>query len=163
MKILTAPLGRVRGNKAALVALSASSALVVLGLAFWAGLAVGAGAARRPAQPPGFLFGRPFGGPRGQMGHGAFGSITSIDGDSITITDSRFGQPRTIAVSRSTLIERGNHQRVQVRDLKLGDNLTVIGSPMKGNIIEASYIGVGQGSPLNFEWRRAPPRFLDAD
>lgn len=154
-------LERVRQSRIALRALLAGIALVLVGLAFWAGITVGAAGGRHAAQPPGSFFGRPIGGPRGQIGHGAFGSITNINGNSITIMDSRFGEPRIISIGQGTLIERGNRQRVSVGELRVGENITVIGSPASGNVIQARFIGVGQGSPMNFEWHRAPPRFSE--
>lgn len=144
------------GNRALITALVAGVGLLVLGVTFWAGVTVGA---RRPNQAPPFPFGRPFGDPRGDMAHGAFGSITRIDGDSITITDPRLGQPRTINVIQSTLIERGNRQPVRIGDLRVGDNITVIGTPMNGNMIQARFVGVVDQPPMNFEWFHAPPRF----
>jgi hypothetical protein len=133
----------------------AGGGLILLGLAFWTGIAVGTS---RPSRAPAFPFGRPFGDPRGDMAHGAFGSITRIDGDSITIMDPRFGQPRTISISPTTMIERGYRQRVRVGDLSVGENITVIGSPVSGNTIQASFIGVVDQPPLNFERFHAPPR-----
>jgi hypothetical protein len=150
-------LARVRYSRRMRAALWVSSGLLLLGLTFWAGVTVGARGGSRPSQAPALPFGRPFGGPRGDMAHGAFGSITRIEGDLITIMDPRFGQPRTISISPTTLIERGYHQRVRVGDLHLGENITVIGSPLSGNVIQARFIGVVEQPPLNFEWFHAPP------
>lgn len=90
------------------------------------------------------------------MAHGAFGAITRIEGNSITIMDPRFGQPQTVSINGATLIERGFHQRMRAGELHVGDNITVIGSPISGSTIQAQFIGVVQEPPLNFEWRRAP-------
>jgi Domain of unknown function (DUF5666) len=148
---------RMRHSGCLAAVLWVCGAVLLLGLVFWAGVTVGGQAGPRPAPLPALPFGRPFGGPRGGMAHGAFGPITRIEGDSITIMDPRFGQPRTISISPATQIEGNFHQRVRAGDLHVGDNITVIGSPMSGNSIQARFIGVVEQPPLNFEWFHAPP------
>ena len=152
-------LARIRHSRRMMTALWVGGGLILLGLTFLVGVTVGGRGGSRPSQLPVFPFGRPFGGPREDMAHGAFGSITRIEGDSITIMDPRTGLPRTISTSATTEIERGYRQRVRVGELKVGDNITVIGSPLSGNTIQARFIGVVEQSPLNLEWFQTPPRF----
>jgi hypothetical protein len=146
---------RIARNRRIVTALWVGGGLLLLALAFWAGVAVGTG---RPSRPPAIPFGRAFGDPRGDMAHGAFGSITRIDGDTITIMDPRFGQPRTISISPTTLIESGYRQRMNVGDLRVGENITVIGSPLVGETIQARFIGVVDQQPLNLKRFHAPLR-----
>jgi hypothetical protein len=151
-------LRRFGHSRRMVTALLAGGGVLLLGLVFWAGVTVGGRAGSHPAQFPALPFGRPFGGPRGGMAHGAYGSITRIDGDSITILDPRLGQPRTITISPATQIEGGLHRRVRAGDLHVGDNVTVIGSPLSGDTIQARFIGVVEQPPLNFQWFHATPR-----
>ena len=132
-------------------ALWVSSGLLLLALAFTAGVAVAARESSRQARVPTLPFAPSFGNLDKYPTHGAFGSITDVRDNSITVTNPRMRQPRTIGVNSSTVVQGGFRQRVRPQDLRVGDNVMVLGSASGGGEIQARFIGiVGQG-PMNHE------------
>ena len=70
--------------------------------------------------------------------HGIFGPIIKIDGNTIIIKD-KDNTEKTITVSSKTTIRKGM-QNAAINDLKVDDNITVIGSPNDQGQIEAKFI-----------------------
>ena len=73
-------------------------------------------------------------------GYGAVGSIQSINGQNITLL-LLDGTGQTILVTKTTRLDQ-NHKRVTLADLKVGDRIAVIGSPIDGGNISARLIRV---------------------
>ena len=73
-------------------------------------------------------------------GHGIFGSIISIDNNNIIILDQDYFEKR-IVISSDTAI-RDNTKIIDISDLKVGDNVVIIGSPNEEGQIEAKFIRV---------------------
>lgn len=129
------------------------SVLIICGLiivlaAFWAGLFIGFRQARFS-----FAWGenyhRNFGGP-GQMmppdlnarnfipPHGVFGKVIKIDGSTLVIKGSD-GMEKLVIVNENTAIQEFRDQ-VQLNDLKVDDEIVVIGEPNDSGQIEAKLI-----------------------
>ena len=137
-----------------IVGLAGFAALV---LVFGAGIKVGVMKAKysyRWAENYHRNFGGPQGGffsdlksfPHGEFinGHGVFGSIIKIDGNTIIAKD-KDDVEKTILVFDSTIIEKGR-EKVQLPDLKVDENIVIIGSPNDKGQIEAKFIRVFDGS-----------------
>ncbi len=125
---------------------------VVLILVFGAGMKVGALKARysyRWAEN----YQRNFAGPRGGFlgnfrqgfegrdfinAHGTFGSIIKIDGSTV-IVKSKDDVEKTVLVSEKTTIT-AHRESLKVSDLKIDDQIVVIGSPNEQGQIEARLI-----------------------
>ena len=73
-------------------------------------------------------------------GYGAVGSIESINGQNITLL-LLDGTNQTVLVSSTTRLDQ-NHKRLTLADLKVGDRITVVGSPIEGGNIRARLIHV---------------------
>jgi hypothetical protein len=73
-------------------------------------------------------------------GYGAVGSITSINGQNVTLL-LLDGTSQTVFVSNQTRIEL-NRKKLSLPDLKVGDRITVLGSPLDGGNISARLIHV---------------------
>lgn len=130
---------------------------VVLILVFGAGIKVGTMKAKysyRWAENYHKNFGGPRGGflgdlksfPQGDFinGHGVFGSIIKIDGNTIIAKD-KDDVEKTILVSDSTIIQKGR-ERVKLPDLKVDEDIVIIGSPNEEGQIEAKLIRVFDGT-----------------
>lgn len=130
------------------------AALVILFLAFNAGMAVGFRKARFSYQWA-ENYHKNFAGPRGGMlrgafrdfggedfigAHGAAGQIIKIDGNEIVIR-GRDGIEKIAVVKDDTDIER-LREAVKLADLKVDDYIAVIGSPDDAGRIEAKLIRV---------------------
>jgi hypothetical protein len=76
-------------------------------------------------------------------GHGAIGKITQIE-DTRLLLETRDGTTRTILTDNQTRVERGvtRMTRLAFRDLKIGDQIIVIGTPNKQGHIKAKVIRV---------------------
>lgn len=76
-------------------------------------------------------------------GHGAIGRITQIEGTTLTLL-SRDGATQTILIENKTRIERGvtRTQKLTLRDLKVGDQIIVVGTPNAQRQIRANLIRV---------------------
>ena len=129
--------------------------LVVLGFVFMAGVKFGEIKA-------GYYYGwlenynRNFAGPRegffrkGPMmmfgqdffeSHGNFGEIIQINNDSFVIKDLKNNAEKLIITNSNTLIKKG-FGNLKFSDLKIGDNVVIIGSPNNQGQIEARLIRV---------------------
>lgn len=95
--------------------------------------------------PPFVLFGRP---PLDDYfnAHGVFGEIISADTDTLVIKD-KGNIEKNIALSARTIIKR-HRADLKATDLKIGDQVVVIGSPNDQGQIEAKLIRVTD-DPLN--------------
>src|SRR3989344_3922440 len=111
-----------------------------------------------------------FGGPRGGFlgdlrsfpqgdfinGHGVFGSIIKIDGSTIIAKD-KDDVEKTILVSDSTIIRKGR-EKVKLPDLKVDEDIVIIGSPNEEGQIEAKLIRVFDGVvPMGLPFRPSRP------
>jgi|SRR3989344_2703419 len=72
--------------------------------------------------------------------HGVFGPIIKIDGNNLVVKD-RDNMEKTMVVSPETAIVNGSGI-IKVSDLKLGDNIVVIGAPNNRGQIDAKLIRV---------------------
>ena len=77
-------------------------------------------------------------------GHGVFGSIIKINGGTI-VAKTKDDVEKTILVSDSTIIQKGR-ERVKLPDLKVDEDIVVIGSPNEEGQIEAKLIRVFDGN-----------------
>ncbi|MCI0475433.1 MAG: DUF5666 domain-containing protein [Anaerolineales bacterium] len=76
-------------------------------------------------------------------GHGAIGRITQIEGTTLTLL-ARDGTTQTILIENKTRIERGVTKtlKLTLRDLKVGDQIIVVGTPNAQRQIRANLIRV---------------------
>ncbi len=79
------------------------------------------------------------------LGHGAVGTVSTIQGNTITMMDAT-GELQTISVISSTGIEIGTRRHAQIQDIHVGDRIVVIGSP-QNNTIQARFIRVFRAQP----------------
>jgi len=135
-------------------ALVAIGALIVLLFVFKAGEFVGYRKAnfsylwgenyhRNFAGPKsGFLgnFGRGFGDKDFINAHGTFGSIIEIDGDTLVVKGKNDVE-KTILISDKTIIT-SRRETIKSSDLKVDDQVVIIGSPNEQGQIEAKLIRV---------------------
>lgn len=123
-------------------------AVVIVFLFFLAGLFVG-GEKARFSNRLGERYYRDFMGPGGPRpglfdrsylnSHGVTGKIVSITGSELTVAENNVN--KTVDVEDNTIIHKGA-MAVKLSDLKIGDELTVIGSPDSQGVIEAKLINV---------------------
>lgn len=73
-------------------------------------------------------------------GHGAIGQILKIDGSSITVK-GRDEAEKTVLIDPNTVFESDNGP-VKVTDLKVGDNVFVIGAPSDAGQVVAKVVRV---------------------
>ena len=110
--------------------------MLVLGTAFGAGFFTGHWSARNQLAPlvQRFVF---------PTGHGAVGKITQIEGTTITL-QTRDGATQTILTDSQTRVERGGPKtaKLNLRDLKVGDQIIVTGAPNAQGQIKAKLIRV---------------------
>jgi len=94
---------------------------------------------------------RNFGGPRGGFfgdfidgnfikPNGVFGQIIKIDGQTLIIKDQE-NVEKAVIVNDNTIIERFR-ERIKPPDLKVDDNIVVIGEPNNNGQIEAKFIRI---------------------
>ena len=116
--------------------LFALAGVCVLGTVFGAGFFAGRWSARNQLPPTvqRFIF---------PAGHGAFGKITQIEGATITL-QTRDGATQTILTDSQTRVERGGPKttKLNLRDLKVGDQIIVTGAPNAQGQIKAKLIRV---------------------
>jgi hypothetical protein len=138
--------------------LAGFGALILLILVFAAGLAVGfhkahfterwnenyysnfAGPGSRRALPP------DLGGRDMMSGHGTVGTIISISGQTIVIK-SQDGMEKSVVIGANTQISKFRNT-VGAGDLRVNDNVVVIGQPNESGQIEARLIRIMPGSLL---------------
>jgi hypothetical protein len=126
---------QVRWLKSVLVALGIGLAIVFV---FGAGFVVG----RQSASPF-----RPFQNSsraENHSGHGAIGTIQSIDGQRMTI-QTRDGKTRVILVDETTRLEK-KFQKAALTDFKINDQVIAIGSPNANGEIQARLVGIVDSS-----------------
>jgi hypothetical protein len=81
-------------------------------------------------------------------GHGAVGAIKNIDSQNQIVTlQLRDGTTQVVLVNKDTRIEKSG-ARITLSDLKVGDRITVIGSPDNQGRITARWIRVFIQPPL---------------
>lgn len=134
------------------ISLIALCGLIAVAVVFGAGFIAG----RWSASPFG-LFGVFTRAPREftvRTGHGAIGTIQSIEGQRITI-QSRDGKLATILVSSETRFDK-NFEKIPFSDLKMNDQIVVIGSPNDSDEIKARLIGLVDPSKFRFPVRTVP-------
>ena len=113
----------------------------MLGTVFGAGFFVGRWSTRTNS---------PFASPLGQRiipssRHGAVGKVLQIEGTTITL-QSRDGTSHTILTDSQTRFERGiaKATKLTLRDLKIGDQVIIVGTPNAQGQIKAKLIRVLQ-------------------
>lgn len=77
-------------------------------------------------------------------GHGTFGEIIKINSD--LVVKGQGDAEKIIVVSPETVIQKGR-DTIKKEELKVGDNIVVIGSPNESGQIEAKLIRVLPGPP----------------
>jgi len=117
-----------------------AGSVLALVVVFGAGIFVGR-ATSRPGSPP-----FPFVPLLLKGSHGAVGTVSQIDAQTITV-ELRDGLSQVILVDSQTHLEK-NRQRITLTDIKIGDQLQVVGSPADQGGITAKWIRVMvKGSP----------------
>ena len=124
-------------NKWIRIILIGVGAVLVLCILLGAGVFVMRWSAIHSGDRPVGLFRQIF---RLTRGYGAVGSISSINGQNITLL-LLDGTTQTVMVSNQTRIEL-NRKKLSLPDLKVGDRITVLGSPLDGGNISARLIHV---------------------
>lgn len=121
------------------VLIGTGSFLIIL-LIFGAGLFIGykkAGFSYRWAEN----YHKNFAGPRNFLeAHGVFGSIIKIDGSTLVIKGSD-NVEKTVLISDKTLIQ-DRRETLKISDLKVDDQVVIIGSPTEDGQIEAKFIRI---------------------
>ncbi len=134
-------------------------ALTILLIVFGAGVFVGAKKADFSCKW-GENYHRNFAGPRGGFfnsfrnfpgkdlisGHGVFGQILKIDGTTLVIKEQNDNMEKIVLVKNNTVIERFR-QTIKITDLKIDDQIIVIGAPNNNGQIEAKLIRIMPASP----------------
>lgn len=133
------------------------AALLGLLLAFGLGVSVGFRKANFSYQW-GENYDQNFGGPkRGIIGvfggnnfmnaHGISGSIIKLDNPTIIIKDANNAE-RTVLINDKTVIRKGSGD-IKISDLKIGDNVVIIGNPDNSGQIQVELMRIlPLGSPL---------------
>ena len=80
----------------------------------------------------------------GSIDSASFGELSSIDGSTVTVTNSQ-SQQTTFLIAAGTIIEKA--VAGSPKDLKIGERVTVMGAPDASGEIQAAYINVDQGVP----------------
>ncbi len=128
------------------IALAAVSSLLILIIVFATGILVGFEKAKFS-----YSWGEnyyqnvmgprpPFPGNRFIDARGSAGQIVKIDNNNIVVRD-KDGSEKTIIVSNSTAIKKGV-QDVNIKDLKVDDDIIVLGAPNQQGEIDAKLIRV---------------------
>jgi hypothetical protein len=77
---------------------------------------------------------------RNRSGHGAIGTIQSIDGQRITI-QTRDGKIQVVRMDENTRLEK-KFQKASLADFKINDQVVAIGSPNAEGEIQARLVGI---------------------
>jgi hypothetical protein len=107
-----------------------------------------------------------FGGPRGGFfqdfsgrdfieGHGTFGQIIKIDGQTL-VTKGQDGVEKIILIKDDTAIKR-SREDIKLADLKINDYIVTIGEPNDAGQIEAKLIRIMPSMPPASPLPPAPP------
>lgn len=139
-------LEKIVSSKTFLRIVKATAAALVLLLVFACGILVGLEKARFSyelgdhyyhafAGSPGFFMDRNF-----LNAHGSSGNIIKIDGNTVTVENSE-GVEKNIEIGNDSQIRMG-HQEINPSDLKLNENIVVIGTPDSQGEIDARLIRV---------------------
>jgi|GEM_PF-967031 len=139
---------KIRWLKSVLVALGVALALV---LVFGAGFAVG----RQSAFPKRTIADSAR--TENRTGHGAIGTIQSLEGQRITIL-TRDGKTQVILVDEDTRLEK-KFQKARLTDFQVNDQVVAIGSPNAEGEIKARLVGIVDSS---FRLPRPSPGLNDS-
>jgi hypothetical protein len=82
-------------------------------------------------------------------GHGIFGSIIKIDEKTLIIKDKDNTEKTVVILDNTTIVDKIN--TVKLSDLKIDDNVVIIGSPNQQGEIEAKFIRLLQTLNQNSE------------
>jgi hypothetical protein len=134
------------------IAASVTAGLTALLLTFCLGVFVGVSAIGRLPRAPFTIVGL-LGAYFGLHGHGAIGTVTSIEGSTLVIMD-RLNQQHTIQVRGTTTIEDTLRRRITLKAIHIGDRIAVIGSPADG-AINAVFVRLLNRGPATRLWRSA--------
>ncbi len=94
--------------------------------------------------------GAPGGGSSGQSRQTINGTVSSVNGNSLIVTDTS-GNDFTLALTTTTRIS--GQQTITASDLQVGETVTITGSANSQGVITASIVAVLQGTPF----RRTTP------
>jgi hypothetical protein len=135
--------------------------LIILGFVFSLGVLVGTKRAEfsfRWAESYHKNFGGPQGGIFGNLmgsdkefanANGSFGRIIKIDSNTLTVEDNNGSKTeKTILVRDKTIIILQT-KNIKLSDLKIGDNVVVVGQPTASGQINAELIRVMPSLPIN--------------
>jgi len=98
--------------------------------------------------------------PRGDFieGHGAFGEIIQIS-DTDLVVKGRGDVEKVIITTEDTTIQKGR-ETIKKEELKVGDQIVIIGSPNEEGQIEAKLIRVFDGGAKGLPYKRPPFNFF---
>ncbi len=71
--------------------------------------------------------------------YGATGSITAINGDNLTVKSDN-NEVLTVVILEQMLIRNSSRNIVKKSDLKVGNNIRIIGASNSGGVVQAQYI-----------------------
>ena len=87
------------------------------------------------------------GGHSGRKGAGAFGKILQINKDDLIMTGA--GNVEKIILLNDHSIIRAQKREIELNELRIGDNIVVIGEPNENGQIEAKLIRIMPAPPPN--------------
>jgi hypothetical protein len=90
---------------------------------------------------------RDFEGSDFRNGHGLSGTVISVDGNNLVIKD-RNNKENTVTVNDQTLIKSGQND-LQVGDLKVNDQVVIMGNPGDNGVVNANLIRVFASNQVN--------------
>jgi hypothetical protein len=132
----------------ALFAFGAVAIVALCGISFAAGYQLKGSKTNdssRPSQNSQAQFGgSQSGGPGTRMGNGAFGEVTAITSDSITVNESRQDVTVTLKITSETKVTN-NRETASAADIKVGDQVMVQRSSEDSSVASRIIIGAGGG------------------
>jgi hypothetical protein len=88
--------------------------------------------------------------------NGTFGEIIKIDNASLTVKDKNNVEKIVLVSDKTSIVkQRGD---LKLSDLKVGDNIIVIGDPTNNGQIEARLIRIMPPPPVSFLNKQKPAR-----
>ena len=72
--------------------------------------------------------------------HGVFGQVLKIDGSNIIVKGQSYMETTVVVFGQTSLVN--NSTKITLQDIKVGDNIVVVGSPNKQGQIEAQFIRI---------------------